>query len=325
MKSSRDARPKLLLVDDEPSNLQVLRHTLQEDYRLVFAKDGEKALELAVAEAPQLILLDVMMPVMTGYEICQKLKCDKRTAQIPVIFVTALSDAEDETKGFAAGAVDYLTKPVSPSVVKARVRTHLSLVQIDELRQTRLQIIHCLGLAAAYKDNETGRHVMRMSHISRVLARAAGFSEIEVENLYHAAPMHDIGKIGTPDAILLKKGSLDADEWAVMRNHSQIGGDILGEHSSPLLTMAYNIAMTHHEKWDGSGYPKGLKGEEIPLEGRIVALADVYDALTSERPYKSAWTIEATLEYINRERGHHFDPELVELFMAHLPEILEIK
>jgi putative two-component system response regulator len=198
-------------------------------------------------------------------------------------------------------------------------------VQIDELRQTRLQIIHCLGLAAAYKDNETGRHVMRMSHISRVLARAAGFSEIEVENLYHAAPMHDIGKIGTPDAILLKKGSLDADEWAVMRNHSQIGGDILGEHSSPLLTMAYNIAMTHHEKWDGSGYPKGLKGEEIPLEGRIVALADVYDALTSERPYKSAWTIEATLEYINRERGHHFDPELVELFMAHLPEILEIK
>jgi putative two-component system response regulator len=325
MKSSRDARPKLLLVDDEPSNLQVLRHTLQEDYRLVFAKDGEKALELAVAEAPQLILLDVMMPVMTGYEICQKLKCDKRTAQIPVIFVTALSDAEDETKGFAAGAVDYLTKPVSPSVVKARVRTHLSLVQIDELRQTRLQIIHCLGLAAAYKDNETGRHVMRMSHISRVLARAAGFSEIEVENLYHAAPMHDIGKIGTPDAILLKKGSLDADEWAVMRNHSQIGGDILGEHSSPLLTMAYNIAMTHHEKWDGSGYPKGLKGEEIPLEGRIVALADVYDALTSERPYKSAWTIEATLEYMNRERGHHFDPELVELFMAHLPEILEIK
>jgi putative two-component system response regulator len=325
MKSSRDARPKLLLVDDEPSNLQVLRHTLQEDYRLVFAKDGEKALELAVAEAPQLILLDVMMPVMTGYEICQKLKCDKRTAQIPVIFVTALSDAEDETKGFAAGAVDYLTKPVSPSVVKARVRTHLSLVQIDELRQTRLQIIHCLGLAAAYKDNETGRHVMRMSHISRVLARAAGFSEIEVENLYHAAPMHDIGKIGTPDAILLKKGSLDADEWAVMRNHSQIGGDILGKHSSPLLTMAYNIAMTHHEKWDGSGYPKGLKGEEIPLEGRIVALADVYDALTSERPYKSAWTIEATLEYINRERGHHFDPELVELFMAHLPEILEIK
>lgn len=325
MKSSRDARPKLLLVDDEPSNLQVLRHTLQEDYRLVFAKDGEKALELAVAEAPQLILLDVMMPVMTGYEICQKLKCDKRTAQIPVIFVTALSDADDETKGFAAGAVDYLTKPVSPSVVKARVRTHLSLVQIDELRQTRLQIIHCLGLAAAYKDNETGRHVMRMSHISRVLARAAGFSEIEVENLYHAAPMHDIGKIGTPDAILLKKGSLDADEWAVMRNHSQIGGDILGKHSSPLLTMAYNIAMTHHEKWDGSGYPKGLKGEEIPLEGRIVALADVFDALTSERPYKSAWTIEATLEYINRERGHHFDPELVELFMAHLPEILEIK
>ncbi len=325
MKPSRDARPKLLLVDDEPSNLQVLRHILQDDYRLVFAKDGAKAMELAFTEAPHLILLDIMMPFMTGYDVCVKLKDDPITARIPVIFVTALTDAEDEAKGFAVGAVDYLTKPVSPSVVKARVRTHLSLVQIDELRQTRLQIIRRLGLAAEYKDNETGRHVVRMSYISRLLAQAAGFSEIEVENLFHAAPMHDIGKIGTPDAILLKKGSLDAEEWAVMRNHSQIGADILGEHPSALLTMAYNIAMTHHEKWDGSGYPKGLKGEEIPIEGRIVALADVFDALTSARPYKVAWTIEATLEFLDRERGKHFDPDLVEIFMANLPEILEIK
>jgi putative two-component system response regulator len=325
MKPSRDVRPKLLLVDDEPSNLQVLRHILQDDYRLVFAKDGEKAVELAFTEAPHLILLDIMMPVMTGYDVCLKLKRDELTAKIPIIFVTALTDAEDEAKGFAVGAVDYLTKPVSPSVVKARVRTHLSLVQVDELRQTRLQIIRRLGLAAEYKDNETGMHVIRMSYISRILAQAHGFSDIEVENLFNAAPMHDIGKIGTPDAILLKKGALNAEEWAVMRNHSQIGADILGEHPSELLKMAYNIAMTHHEKWDGSGYPKGLKGEEIPIEGRIVALADVFDALTSERPYKSAWTIEATLELLNRESGKHFDPDLVELFMARLPEILEVK
>lgn len=325
MKPIRDARPKLLLVDDEPSNLQVLRHILQDDYRLLFAKDGEKAVELAFTEAPHLILLDVMMPGLTGYDVCQKLKHDTLTAKIPVIFVTALSDAEDEAKGFAVGAVDYLTKPVSPAVVKARVRTHLSLVQIDELRQTRLQIIRRLGLAAEYKDNETGRHVVRMSYISRLLAQKLGFSDIEVENLFNAAPMHDIGKIGTPDAILLKKGALNAEEWAVMRNHSQVGADILGEHSSPLLAMAYNIAMTHHEKWDGSGYPKGLKGEEIPIEGRIVALADVFDALTSERPYKSAWTMEATVAFLQRESGSHFDPELVDIFMANLPEIAEIK
>lgn len=325
MKPQSDTRPKLLLVDDEPSNLLVLRHILQNDYRLVFAKDGQTALELAFSESPNLILLDIMMPSMTGYDVCQKLKQDALTAKIPVIFVTALNDAEDEAKGFAAGAVDYLTKPVSPSVVKARVRTHLSLVQVDELRQTRLQIIRRLGLAAEYKDNETGMHVIRMSYISRVLAQAFGFSEVEVENLFNAAPMHDIGKIGTPDAILLKKGALDPEEWAVMRNHSQIGADILGEHPSELLKMAYNVALTHHEKWDGSGYPRGLKGDEIPIEGRIVALADVFDALTSERPYKSAWSVEATLELLHRESGKHFDPELVELFMSRLPEILEIK
>lgn len=325
MSPNRDVRPKILLVDDEPSNLQVLRHILQDDYRLVFAKEGEKAIELAFTESPHLILLDIMMPVITGYDVCEKLKYDAITAKIPIIFVTALSDAEDEAKGFAVGAVDYLTKPVSPSVVKARVRTHLSLVQVDELRQTRLEIIRRLGLAAEYKDNETGQHVIRMSHISRVLAHAAGFSEVDVENLFHAAPMHDIGKIGTPDAILLKKGALNPEEWAVMRNHSQMGADILGDHPSALMSMAHKIAMTHHEKWDGSGYPKGLKGEEIPIEGRIVALADVFDALTSERPYKKAWTVEATLDLLRRESGRHFDPELVELFFANLPEILAIK
>ncbi|MDX5373058.1 MAG: response regulator [Pseudomonadaceae bacterium] len=320
-----DNRPKLLLVDDEPTNLQVLRQILQDDYRLLFAKDGDKALELAAREAPALILLDVMMPGMTGHEVCARLKTDPATAAIPVIFVTALVDVEDEAKGFEVGAVDYITKPVSPAIVRARVRTHLSLVRVDELRQTRLQIVQRLGLASEYKDNETGLHVIRMSHYTHILARAAGYSEQDADDLLNAAPMHDVGKIGIPDAILQKNGKLDEAEWQVMRQHAQIGAEIIGEHPSGLLRMARSIALTHHEKWDGSGYPNGLKGEEIPLEGRIVAIADVFDALTSVRPYKPAWPLEEALEFLRRESGRHFDPALVELFLGQLPAILEVK
>ncbi|MBB2496269.1 response regulator [Aquipseudomonas ullengensis] len=320
-----DTRPKLLLVDDEPTNLQVLRQILQDDYRLFFAKDGDKALELAARERPDLILLDVMMPGMTGYEVCTRLKQAAETLAIPVIFVTALADVDDEARGFEVGAVDYITKPVSPPIVRARVRTHLSLVRVDELKQTRLQIVQRLGLAAEYKDNETGLHVIRMSHYSRVLALAAGFSELAADDLLNAAPMHDVGKIGIPDAILQKNGKLDETEWRVMRSHAQIGAEIIGEHESGLLRMARSIALTHHEKWDGSGYPNGLKGEEIPLEGRIVAIADVFDALTSVRPYKAAWSVEDTLDLLRRESGKHFDPQLVELFLTQMPEILQIK
>jgi len=320
-----DNRPKLLLVDDEPTNLQVLRQILQDDYRLLFAKDGDKALELAAREAPALILLDVMMPGMTGHEVCARLKADPACAAIPVIFVTALADVEDEAKGFEVGAVDYITKPVSPPIVRARVRTHLSLVRVDELRQTRLQIVQRLGLASEYKDNETGLHVIRMSHYTHILARAAGYSEQDADDLLNAAPMHDVGKIGIPDAILQKNGKLDEAEWQVMRQHAQIGAEIIGEHPSGLLRMARSIALTHHEKWDGSGYPNGLKGEEIPMEGRIVAIADVFDALTSVRPYKPAWPLEEALEFLRRESGRHFDPALVELFLGQLPAILEVK
>jgi putative two-component system response regulator len=320
-----DARPLLLLVDDEATNLQVLRHILQDDYRLLFAKDGAKALEMAERERPDLILLDVMMPGMTGYEVCQALKVQAHLEAIPVIFVTALADVEDEAHGFAVGAVDYITKPVSPPIVRARVRTHLSLVRMDELRQTRLQIVQRLGMAAEYKDNETGLHVIRMSHFSKVLALAAGFSEAAAEELLNAAPMHDVGKIGIPDAVLRKPGKLDEQEWAVMRQHVEIGAQIIGEHASGLLRTAQRIALSHHEKWDGSGYPNGLSGEDIPLEGRIVAIADVFDALTSVRPYKAAWSVEDAVELLNRERGRHFDPHLVELFIQQLPAILEIK
>jgi putative two-component system response regulator len=320
-----DARPKLLLVDDEPTNLQVLRQILQDDYRLLFAKDGDKALELAERENPALILLDVMMPGMTGHEVCTRLKAQPATAAIPVIFVTALADVEDEARGFEVGAVDYITKPVSPAIVRARVRTHLSLVRVDELHETRLQIVQRLGLASEYKDNETGLHVIRMSHYTHILAKAAGFSEHEADDLLNAAPMHDVGKIGIPDAILQKNGKLDDAEWQVMRSHAQIGAEIIGEHDSGLLRTARIIALTHHEKWDGSGYPNGLKGEEIPLAGRIVAIADVFDALTSVRPYKPAWPVQEAVDFLRRESGRHFDPELVELFLGQLPAILEVK
>ena len=320
-----DDRPKILLVDDEPTNLQILREVLHSDYRLLFARDGDKALQLAADECPNLILLDVMMPGLTGLETCQQLKTRETTRAIPVIFVTALNDTSDEAAGFAAGAVDYITKPISPSVVRARVKTHLSLVGVDALQKTRLQIIQCLGRAAEYRDNETGRHVIRMSHYSRILALAAGYGAAYATELFNAAPMHDIGKIGTPDAVLLKPGKLDDMEWSLMKQHVMMGAEILGKHDSPLLQMAHTIALCHHEKYDGSGYPNGIAGEAIPVAARIVAIADVFDALTSVRPYKKEWSVEEAVALLLREKGRHFDPALVDVFVAQLPAVLEIK
>lgn len=313
--SDTDAKPSLLLVDDEPANLQLLRHVLQADYRLSFARDGVRAIELALRERPNLILLDVMMPGLSGYDTCRRLKAEPATASIPVIFITALSEANDEVEGFAAGAVDYISKPVSPPIVRARVRTHLSLVRADELKETRLQIVQRLGLASEYKDNETGLHVIRMSHYAQLLGLAAGMNDVAAEDLLHAAPMHDVGKIGIPDRILQKPGPLDAEEWAVMQAHTTIGADIIGERSTGLLGMARAIALTHHEKWDGSGYPEKLAGEAIPLVGRIAAIADVYDALTSKRPYKDAWPVAKAFDWLRHQAGRHFDPALIELFL----------
>jgi putative two-component system response regulator len=303
----------------------LLRQILQEHYRLRFAKDGPRALELAREERPSLILLDVMMPGMSGYEVCAALKADPRTASIPVIFVTALNDTDDELEGFEAGAVDYITKPVSPPIVRARVRTHLSLVRMEELRASRLEIVQRLGLAAEYKDNETGLHVIRMSHFARILGLAAGMSEAAADDLLHAAPMHDVGKIGIPDRILQKPGPLDPDEWKIMQSHATIGAEIIGQHDSGMLGLARNIALSHHEKWDGSGYPHGLAGEQIPLEGRICAVADVFDALTSVRPYKKAWTEEEAIDFLVKQKGRHFDPALVDLFITQMPAIRAIR
>ncbi|WP_028877912.1 response regulator [Terasakiella pusilla] len=316
---------KILIVDDEPVNLQVLKQILQDSYQLVFAKNGQKAIEFAQKQSPDLILMDIMMPDMNGYETVRRLKQDEATKGIPVIFVTAMVDVEDEKLGFDVGAVDYISKPVSAPIVQARVRTHLSLVRVEELHDTRLEIIRRLGHAAEFKDNETGLHVIRMSHYSMILGRAAGMDDEEAERLLNAAPMHDIGKIGIPDHILLKPGKLDKDEWETMQKHPEFGARIIGEHKSPLLKLASQIALTHHEKWDGSGYPKGLKGEEIPLAGRIVAIADVFDALTTQRPYKEAWPVEKAIALIEENAGSHFDPALVNLFLHCLPEILDVR
>ncbi|WP_313070332.1 HD domain-containing phosphohydrolase [Melaminivora sp.] len=324
MTPAEDHRPRLLLVDDEPTNLHVLRHVLQDDYRLLFATDGERALAIARQQQPQLIVMDVMMPGLDGYAVCATLRADATTTAIPVIFVTALSDSQDETRGFDAGCVDYITKPISAPVVRARVRTHLSLVRMQELRESRLQIVQRLGRAAEYKDNETGMHVIRMSHFAHRLALVLGRSPAWAEELLHAAPMHDVGKIGIPDAVLRKPGPLDEQEWAVMRRHPEIGAEIIGEHAGGLLSMARTIALAHHEKWDGSGYPRGLAGEAIPLEARIVAIADVFDALTTRRPYKEPWSVDAAIEQLRSQAGRHFDPALVELFIQELPAMRAI-
>ncbi|WP_016957678.1 response regulator [Catenovulum agarivorans] len=320
-----NSSPAILVVDDEPTNLRVLKGILQQDYQLTFAKSGEDALQIVADKKPNLILLDIMMPNMSGYDVCRKLKADLNTSSIPIIFVSALNDELDEALGFELGAVDYITKPVSPAIVKARVKTHLSLVQADELKRTRMQVIQVLGRAAEYKDNETGMHVIRMSHYAKILAKAIGLSEFQADKIMHAAPMHDIGKIGIADNILQKPGRLTDEEMAEMRKHPEIGAEILGECESGLLKLAQSIALTHHEKWDGTGYPNGLAGEDIPLEGRIVALADVFDALTSERPYKKAWSIEKTVEFVQSQSGIHFDPKLVTALVQNLPEFLVIK
>lgn len=314
--------PRLLLVDDEPTNLHVLQQILGDDYRLQFATDGAKALHWVKLQKPDLIVLDIMMPGLSGYEVCRQLKANVETCHIPVIFISALSEVEDEAQCFEAGGVDYITKPLRAPVVRARIRTHLSLVDAQELRASRLHLVQCLGRAAEYKDNETGMHVLRMSHFAHALALAAGCNAAWADDLLHAAPMHDVGKIGVPDAVLTKTGPLDDEEWAAMRKHPEIGAEIIGEHHGSMLQMARVIALYHHEKWDGSGYPKGLEGEAIPLAARIVAIADVFDALTSVRPYKRAWSTDDAMDYLQTQAGHHFDPVLVPIFVA-LKQTLE--
>ena len=338
MSTNEMTQPTVLVVDDTPDNIMVLDEILRGEYEVRAAINGEVALKIALSETPpDIILLDVMMPGMDGFEVCRRLKEDTQGRKIPVIFVTALGQIQDEAQGFALGAVDYIQKPVSPPLVLARVRTQLALYDQSraleglvrertvELSDTRLEIIRQLGRAAEFKDNETGLHVIRMSHYAHLIAQASGMDASDAELLLHASPMHDIGKIGIPDRVLLKPGKLDDDEWAIMHRHPEMGAAILGDHPSALIKLARVIAMTHHEKWNGQGYPHGLAGEDIALVGRITAIADVFDALTSERPYKKAWTVDDAVAVIEKDAGSHFDPKLIVPFKQALPEILSYK
>ena len=327
----------ILVVDDTPDNIDVLSAVLRPHFKVKAAMKGAMALKIAAKQKPDLILLDVMMPDMDGYEVCRRLKQDANTASIPVIFVTAKTEIQDEQAGFDLGAVDYITKPISPPLVIARVKAQLALYdqarhleslvekRTEELHKAHIEVIRRLGKAAEYKDNETGMHVIRMSYYSKFLAEKLEVSREWVELLHDAAPMHDIGKIGIPDNILLKPGRLDDDELKVMRKHAEYGAKIIGESDVPLLRLAREIAIYHHEKWDGTGYPNGIKGEDIPLSARIIAIADVYDALTSERPYKKAWTEADAVGLLQEQAGKHFDPKLVPLFIECLDQVREVQ
>lgn len=315
----------LLIVDDEPANLSVLHQILKEDYTLMLSRSGPEALALAIKHRPCLILLDIKMPDMDGYAVCRALKANPVTEAIPVIFITTLCEMGNEEEGFNAGCVDYLTKPVQTGIVRARVRTHLSLVQAKLLEKTCSEALAMLGKAGHYNDSDTGTHIWRMAAYARQLAEAVGWSKLHCDLLEQAAPMHDTGKIGIPDAVLRKPGKLDVEEWAIMQTHCEIGHEILCSSDLPVFRLAAEIALHHHEKWDGSGYPGGLAGDAIPESARIVALADVFDALTMKRPYKDAWPVERALEALHDGAGQHFDPALVVAFEACVPRILEIK
>ncbi len=315
----------ILIVDDEPNNLAAMRQVLSGLHKLVFAINGEQTIAAALKHQPSLILLDIQMPDRDGYSVCRELKSDERTSDIPVIFVTGLADVGHEEQGFSAGAVDYITKPISPAVVLARVRTHLALVKTTRLEQSYRDAILMLGQAGHFNDTDTGVHIWRMAAYARTLALGVGWSEADAEQLELAAPMHDTGKIGVSSHILRKPGPLDAQEWETMRTHPQIGYDILIRSHAPVFQLAAEISLRHHEKWDGSGYPGGLKGQDIPQSARIVALADVFDALSMKRPYKEPWAIEKIMEYIQASAGAHFDPKIVGVFSSLLPEILDIQ
>lgn len=336
---------KLLIVDDEPVNVKLLERTLAKAgySNITSTLDPREVCDLFDAHDFDLILLDLNMPHMDGFAVLTALN-DRFSNPPPVLVLTAQSAQEFRTQALEMGAQDYVTKPFERNELLHRVSNLLGsklyrqgLERLNEsleekvaertkqLNETRLQVVRRLGRAAEYRDNETGLHIVRMSKISRLLGEAMGMDAYECDLLLNASPMHDIGKIGIPDQILLKPGKFEPHEWEIMKQHSQMGADILEGEDSDLLTMARDIALTHHEKWDGTGYPNGLKGDDIPLVGRICAIADVFDALTSERPYKKAWSVEDALKLLQENRGTHFDPALVDTFMANLDAILEIR
>ncbi|MDF1589564.1 MAG: response regulator [Gammaproteobacteria bacterium] len=332
-----DQQQTILVVDDTLANLDLLKAILTPFYVVKMATNGETALKIVEKQHPDLILLDVMMPGMDGHEVCRRLKSNPQYVDIPIIFVTAMAETENEQIGFDLGAVDYFVKPIKPALLKARIKTHLALadqrreceimvkLRTHELATSQKDAIYMLGEAGHYNDNDTGVHIWRMAQYAGALARAAQWSVSQVELLELAAPMHDTGKIGISDSILKVPRKLTDDEWVVMRSHTNIGYGILNVSKTPLFQMAAEIALHHHEKWDGSGYPGGLSGKEIPQAARIVAIADVFDALTMKRPYKEAWPIDKAFDTLKQDANKHFDPELVNLFISIKDEIVSIK
>lgn len=369
-----DDRPLILVVDDAHENLRVLGELLRRDFRVRVANSGARALEVAALDPmPALILLDSMMPEMDGYAVLQALKQSPRTHDIPVIFVTALDADDEEERGLAMGAVDYVTKPYKPALLMARIRSQLELKRArdrlsdqnafldGEVRRRTAEnelvkdvTLMALAALAEKRDNETGNHLRRTQAYVALLAEqlkthprfAASLQDREQrERLAKCAPLHDIGKVGIPDHILLKPGKLEPDEWAIMKTHAALGAEALREaigrvrfarseaeltpserltEPFAFLETAALMAESHHERWDGTGYPKGLKGEAIPLPGRLMAMADVFDALISRRPYKVPMPLEQAVELIRGERGRHFDPDVVDAFLALVPQLAEV-
>jgi putative two-component system response regulator len=336
----------ILAIDDNPTNLKLLQRLLSSKgyHNLHLLSDSRECVEVYKKLLPDLILLDINMPYMDGFDVMDALFSLESVPMAPIIVISAQHDSESTLKALEKGARDYVTKPFEKNELLVRVRNlleaHLAhkmlnnqanvlekmvLLRTKELHDTRLSVVQRLGMAAEYRDEETGNHILRMSHICKLIAQRLGWDEYDVDLILNASPMHDIGKIGVPDAVLLKAGKLTADEWEKMKAHATIGGRLLEGDESDLMVMAKNIALTHHEKWDGSGYPEGLLGEQIPIEGRIAAIADVYDALTSVRPYKHAWPASEAMDYIKSSSGKHFDPKLVDIFIDNIDEINEIK
>ncbi|MEA1987637.1 MAG: two-component system response regulator [Pseudomonadota bacterium] len=337
---------KILIVDDEPQFIQTIVNILKqiEHYQLFVAKSGEQAIELFKQHEFDLILLDIIMEPINGYEVCKIIKSKPKTEHLPIIFLTAKDDEHSIAKGFDVGSVDYITKPFFESELLARVHTHISLklyednqqeiidesiIKLQALNQeiltTQKEVVFTLGSIAEFRSRETGEHVKRVAEYSYLLAKLSGYSDEEAELLRSASPMHDIGKVAIPDHILNKPGKLTPEERIIMETHVELGYEMLKHSPRPIFSMASNLILYHHEKYDGSGYPKGLKGEDIPLCGRITAMADVFDALGSKRPYKEKWPDEEIFNYIKTESGCHFDPKLVDLFFKHINAFLEIR
>jgi len=344
--SEQFSRAKILIVDDKPTNLVLLQKILEvEGYTEITAiMDSREVEETYRQNRFDLVLLDLSMPYLDGFQVMAQLTQIDPDGYLPILVLTAQGDPQTRLRSLNSGAKDFIAKPFDRVEVLTRIHNMLEVrllhnqlrdqniiledkvrERTQELHDTRLEIIRRLGRAAEYRDNETGLHIIRMSKFSECLGRATGMTAVEADMLLNASPMHDIGKIGIPDKILLKPGKFEADEWEIMKSHAAIGAEILAGQPSPLMDMARSIALTHHEKWDGSGYPNNLKGESIPLVGRITALCDVFDALMSDRPYKKAWTVEAAVGYINENSGLHFEPALVKAFGGVLPELLAIR